>query len=206
MKKRFYSVSNLLFGSLITMLGFGACKSAYHAKEIETVYGPPSEMEEELQRQAQEHLMQEDRQRMEQQRIQRERREQEMKVVYGPPVSRWEHFEPGFDGVYDRVEEMPRFADNRDPMEWIAMNMRYPEKAKQQRQEGRVMVRFIVTDDGSISRAMVIRSACTLLDNEALRLIRTMPKWIPGKINGHAVAVRYTLPVVFKLDNGQKLK
>ena len=84
-------------------------------------------------------------------------------------------------------------------MKWLANNVKYPEEAIQNKKEGRVIVQFVVDKDGSIMDAKVVRSIDPLLDKEALRVINLMPKWKPGKNQGEAVRVRYTMPVMFRL-------
>ena len=78
--------------------------------------------------------------------------------------------------------------------------MKYPAEAIENKIEGRVIVKFIVEDDGSISGAQIMRSADPLLDKEALRLVNSMPKWKPGRMNGRTVRVRFLLPVTFRLQ------
>ncbi len=78
--------------------------------------------------------------------------------------------------------------------------MKYPAEAIENKIEGRVIVKFIVEHDGSISGAQIMRSADPLLDKEALRLVNSMPKWKPGRMNGRTVRVRFLLPVTFRLQ------
>ena len=84
-------------------------------------------------------------------------------------------------------------------MKYLQKNIQYPDEAKKKGIQGRVIVQFIVDKDGSIKDTKVIRGVNSSLDNEALRVINAMPKWEPGKHNGEAVSVRYTVPVSFKL-------
>lgn len=100
--------------------------------------------------------------------------------------------------IFSYVEQMPEFPG--DLNKYLADNMRYPEGAKTNHVQGRVIVHFVVTEDGSIEGAKVTRSIHKELDEEAIRLIRAMPKWKPAKQNGRPVKVYYTLPVSFKLD------
>lgn len=90
-------------------------------------------------------------------------------------------------------------------MDYIKKNMRYPASAKEYGTQGRVIVQFVVDKDGSIKESKLLRSVDKELDAEALRLISSMPKWKPGKQNGQPVAVRYTVPVMFRLA-GDKLE
>ena len=86
-------------------------------------------------------------------------------------------------------------------MKYLADNIKYPVIAQENGIQGRVICQFVVNKDGSIEDIQVVRSAGDKsLDNEAVRVIKTMPKWHPGKQRGKAVRVRFTLPVVFKLQ------
>ena len=76
----------------------------------------------------------------------------------------------------------------------------YPEEAEEKGIEGKVFVTFIVEPDGNIDEVKVASSVHKLLDNEAVRVIKSMPKWIPGKQNGEPVRVKYTAPISFRLE------
>ena len=81
-------------------------------------------------------------------------------------------------------------------MEFIAKNLRYPVKAQKEGIQGRVIARFIVEKDGSVSNlAVARRSASSELDAEAIRVLSTMPKWTPGKQRGKEGRVKYTVPI-----------
>ncbi len=109
------------------------------------------------------------------------------------------------DKTYDVVEEMPQFPGGQGAMlEYLSKNVRYPEEAHKAGKQGRVIATFVVEEDGSITNTKVVRSIDPLLDAEALRVISSMPNWIPGKQDGKAVAVKYTVPVTFKLDGATK--
>jgi protein TonB len=84
-------------------------------------------------------------------------------------------------------------------LSWISQNIRYPVAAQRNGVHGRVLVSFVVEKNGSVSDVRVLRSADPSLDNEAVRVVRAMPRWSPGKQNGQPVRVKYTLPVTFKL-------
>ena len=104
------------------------------------------------------------------------------------------------DMVFDVVEVMPQFPGGQIAMmKYIMENMKYPEQAMKERIQGRVTVRFIVEKDGSISDVKPILSVHPLLNKEAVRVVKSMPKWSPGKHNGKPVRVRFNLPVMFKL-------
>ncbi|MBP7359534.1 MAG: energy transducer TonB [Prevotella sp.] len=93
---------------------------------------------------------------------------------------------------------MPSFTGgNGALMDYISKNIKYPTESDAQ---GRVVVTFTVEKDGSITNATVTRSVDPAFDKEALRVINSMPKWIPGKRNGQNVRVRYTVPVTFRLQ------
>lgn len=103
--------------------------------------------------------------------------------------------------VYDVVEEMPSFPGGQSAlMQYLGNNVQYPFEAQENGVQGRVIISFVVEDDGSISHVKVAISADPALDREAMRVVETMPKWIPGKQNGECVRVRYSVPVVFRLE------
>jgi TonB family protein len=105
------------------------------------------------------------------------------------------------DEVFDEVEVSPEFAGGMEAMsQYLAENIQYPEQAKADGVEGRVMVGFVVEKDGSITDAEVLRGIGGGCDEEALRVVNAMPNWTPGKQNGEAVRTRFNLPVVFKLQ------
>ena len=103
--------------------------------------------------------------------------------------------------VFDVVEEMPSFpGGNAALMSYLSSNTKYPVVAQENGVQGRVIVSFVVERDGSISDVKVARSVDPSLDREAQRVVKSMPKWKPGKQNGSAVRVKYTVPVVFRLQ------
>ena len=83
--------------------------------------------------------------------------------------------------------------------EYLMMNIHYPAEAEKAKKEGRVVVSFVIDTDGSVIDAKVMRGVDPVLDKEAVRVISTMPKWIPAKVDGKPVKVSYSLPVSFKL-------
>ena len=102
--------------------------------------------------------------------------------------------------VYDEVEVMPEFPGGMQAMiEYLNTNIKYPKDAIKQEVGGRVMVMFVVETDGSLSNVRVARKVFPSLDAEAVRVVKTMPKWKPGKEKGKVVRVNYTLPVVFSI-------
>ena len=106
--------------------------------------------------------------------------------------------------VYDLVDEMPSFPGGLEELyKWIDSNVQYPAVAWENGIEGRVIVKFIVEKDGSLSDSTIIHSVHPLVDREALRLVGQMPKWNPGKRAGIPVRVRYCLPIKFKLGESK---
>ena len=103
-------------------------------------------------------------------------------------------------GVFDVVENMPAFPGGpAELMNFLSTNVKYPATAIKDSIQGRVIATFIVEKDGSISGAKVVKHVSDDLDAEAIRVIESMPKWIPGKQNGKEVRVKYTIPVTFRL-------
>ena len=106
--------------------------------------------------------------------------------------------------VYDLVDEMPSFPGGLEELyKWIDSNVQYPAVAWENGIEGRVIVKFIVEKDGSLSDSTIIHSVHPLVDREALRLVGQMPKWNPGKRAGIPVRVRYCLPIKFKIGESK---
>ena len=102
--------------------------------------------------------------------------------------------------VYDEVEQMPEYPGGMPAMiEFLQTNINYPEDAVKQKVEGRVMVQFVVETDGSISDVHVAKQVFPSLDAEAIRVVQTMPKWLPGREKGKVVRVKYNLPIVFRM-------
>ena len=107
----------------------------------------------------------------------------------------------GENGEYMVCEEMPEFPGGMaECMKYLGKNVKYPEDCKKEGVDGRVIVQFVVYEDGSIKDAKVVRGIHPSLDKEALRVVEGMPKWKPGKQDGKAVKVKYTIPVSFKLQ------
>ena len=103
--------------------------------------------------------------------------------------------------VFDVVEQMPSFPGRQGAlMQWLASNIKYPVVAEENGVQGRVVCTFVVERDGSITDVKVVRGVDPSLDKEAVRVLKQMPSWIPGKQNGSAVRVKYTVPVTFKLQ------
>ena len=107
------------------------------------------------------------------------------------------------DKAYDVVEEMPQYPGGVGKlMEYVSMNVRYPKEAESKSIQGRVIITFVVEKDGSITDAEVIKSVDPALDAEALRVVKAMPKWTPGKQEGKPIRVKYTMPITFALQGG----
>ena len=103
--------------------------------------------------------------------------------------------------IFQVVEEMPSFPGGMSEcMKFLARNIKYPVLAQEAKIEGRVIVQFVVDRDGSVNDIKVVRSISPQLDAEAVRVIGLMPKWNPGKQRGKAVAVKYTMPIQFRLQ------
>ena len=128
-----------------------------------------------------------------------------MKIVMdrewqNPPVD-----DPDYP-VYEVVETMPEYPDGgmSGMMQFLSKNIRYPVNAQKNGTQGRVTVHFVVNADGSLSNIGIIRGVDPELDGEAVRVISAMPKWKPGTQGGKPVRVKYTVPVMFRLNDEKK--
>ena len=107
--------------------------------------------------------------------------------------------------VFEVVEQMPEYPGGMPAMmEFIGKNIKYPVAAQKAKIQGRVTIQFIVNTEGNIINPRVLRSADPLLDAEAIRLTTIMPKWKPGMQRGQAVNVKYTVPIMFRLQEPEK--
>jgi TonB family protein len=105
------------------------------------------------------------------------------------------------------VEQMPQFPGGEMAlMDYLSKNIRYPETAAKNGIQGRVTVRFIVDETGAVTDVVVIKGLNPSCDQEAMRVVKAMPKWIPGKQKGEAVPVYYTLPISYRLKGPEKPK
>ena len=103
--------------------------------------------------------------------------------------------------VFDMVEQMPTFpGGQQELMAYLGKNIKYPTIAQENGTQGRVIIQFVVERDGTITDVHVARGVDPYLDKEAVRVVQSMPKWIPGKQNGKAVRVKFTVPVMFRLQ------
>lgn len=106
--------------------------------------------------------------------------------------------------VFQVVENMPEFpGGNTELMKFLAKNIKYPAETQQKGEQGRVMVQFVVGKDGKLSDIKIMRSISPTLDAEAIRVIKAMPTWKPGTQRGQAVAVKYTIPISFRLQGSK---
>lgn len=102
--------------------------------------------------------------------------------------------------ILDFVEVMPQFpGGNTELMKFIKDNLQYPVVDQEIGRQGRVIIRFVVTETGNIEQATVQSGVSVSCDREAIRVVKSMPKWIPGKQNGKAVSVYFTLPILYRL-------
>lgn len=113
-----------------------------------------------------------------------------------------EEEEPEEQTIFEVVEQMPEFPNGgmAGLMQYLNKNIKYPTIAQENGTQGRVSIQFVVNKDGSIVDAKVVRGVDPYLDKEALRVINTMPKWKPGMQRGKPVRVKYTVPVMFRLQ------
>ena len=126
--------------------------------------------------------------------------ETEQEVVIAAPVEAPVEEEEE-EVVFVVVESMPEFPGGQQALfKYLSENVKYPVIAQENGIQGRVICQFVVNKDGSLEDIQVVRGVDKALDNEAIRVIKTMPKWNPGKQRGKPVRVRFTLPVNFKLQ------
>ena len=105
------------------------------------------------------------------------------------------------DKVFEKVEDMPEFpGGEKAMMDFVAQNVQYPKEAMEKEISGRVLVGFIVEKDGSISETEIVKGIGGGCDEEAVRVVKAMPKWKPGKQKGKPVRVHFMLPLTFKLQ------
>lgn len=122
----------------------------------------------------------------------------EVKYVAAPVV---QEEEPEEQQIFQVVEEMPEFPGGMaECLKFLGKNIKYPTISQENGVQGKVIVQFVVNKDGSIVDPVVVRSVDPYLDKEALRVIKQMPKWKPGKQRNKPVRVKYTVPVTFKLQ------
>ena len=111
------------------------------------------------------------------------------------------------DGVYLMPDQLPEFPGGiQAMMKFLSTNIKYPVEAQKKGISGRVIVQFVIMEDGILDQAKVIRGVDPLLDEEALRVVKSMPKWKPGMDRGEAVKVRFTAPIMFNLSRKDTLR
>ncbi|MDD4922604.1 MAG: TonB family protein [Bacteroidales bacterium] len=122
-------------------------------------------------------------------------------VISKPKTKDREIFETDTDdGLYVIVEEMPAFpGGEKGLMEYIYRNLRYPYVATSNKIENCVICTFIINTDGSVTQINITQPVHPLLEKEAIRVLKTLPKWIPAKRHGKPIRVKYTLPIIFRL-------
>ena len=109
------------------------------------------------------------------------------------------------DSIYQMVEVMPEFpGGTAKMMDYLSKNIKYPEEAKEKGISGRVFLSFVIEKDGAVSNVKVAKGIGKECDDEALRVVKAMPKWKPGLQKGKPVRVNYMLPIFFKLDESEK--
>lgn len=113
-----------------------------------------------------------------------------------------EKHEPVKEEIFTAVEQMPQFPGGEgELLKYISTHIKYPTMAAENNIQGRVVVKFVVQKDGKVGEVVVLRGKDPDLDKEAVRVVKTLPNFIPGKMNGQAVSVWYTLPINFKLQS-----
>lgn len=126
---------------------------------------------------------------------------EEETVIEFQDIQMVEEEEEETEQIFMIVEDMPEFPGGEIALrKYIAENIRYPEMAKENDIQGTVYVRFVVTKSGSIGRIEILRGVDPLLDKEAIRVVKTLPKWKPGKQRGKSVNVSYSMPIKFQLQ------
>ena len=109
--------------------------------------------------------------------------------------------EPVKEEIFTAVEQMPQFPGGEaELLKYVATHIKYPTMAAENNIQGRVVVKFVVKKDGNVGEVVVLRGKDPDLDKEAVRVVKSLPRFIPGKMNGQAVSVWYTLPINFKLQ------
>ena len=105
------------------------------------------------------------------------------------------------DKVYEAIVDVrPTFPGGDEKlMEWISQHIQYPQNAYNSHIQGRVIIQFLVNEDGSVGDAQIIRSVFPSLDEEALRVVTTLPKFNPAILDGKAVEYWFTIPIIFRL-------
>lgn len=104
--------------------------------------------------------------------------------------------------IYNVPEEMPQYPGGTSALlSFVGANLKYPADAKENKVEGKVFIQFVVNSEGKVQDAKVVKRLSSSCDNEALRVVNMMGRWIPGKQKGKPVNVKYTLPIMFSMGN-----
>lgn len=115
------------------------------------------------------------------------------------PEPEYENYED--NQVYETVDQQPTFPGGQSALlQWLGQTVHYPAMAEEQGIQGRVVVSLVIEKDGSISNIKVARGVDPLLDKEAVRVVKSMPRWTPGRLNGQAVRVKYNVPITFSVQ------
>ncbi len=127
--------------------------------------------------------------------------QRQVEAYIPPPPPKPVQKEEATDEIFVVVENQPEFpGGNAAMMKFLSDNIKYPVIAQENGLQGRVITNFVVERDGSITDVQVVRGVDPSLDREAIRVIQSMPRWKPGQQRGQPVRVRFTLPVVFRLQ------
>lgn len=103
--------------------------------------------------------------------------------------------------VYDVVEEMPEYpGGTAEMMKFLRENIKYPTQAEKRKEQGTVIVQFVVEKDGSLTDFALVKRASPTLDDAAVEVVKKMPKWKPGKTNGKNVRVKFSIPITYRLN------
>lgn len=122
-------------------------------------------------------------------------------IIMAMPLSAQTEGATDNEPVYNMamVQQQPKFPGGASEMyKWLGNNIKYPEEAKKEGVSGKVIVDFVITKTGKTDKVRVVRGLHPALDEEAVRVIKAMPAWTPGKQNGQPVNVSYTLPITFR--------
>lgn len=112
-----------------------------------------------------------------------------------------DNYKPNENGVYDVVEEMPTYPGGMSAlMAFVLKNFKYPKEVEEEGIQGRIVCTLVINEDGSVSDVKVVKPVHPLFDAESIRVMESMPKWNPGRHEGKAVKVRYTLPIAIHLQ------
>lgn len=128
-------------------------------------------------------------------------------AIFLSPVLMFAQTQTQSEPVYTKAEIMPEFPGGEgDLMKFISANVKYPEEARTSGKEGTVYLSFVISKDGKVTDAKIIRGVDKSLDDEAMRVLNMMPAWKPGMQSGQPVNVQYSLPVRFNLAAPEEKK